>query len=45
MWLQLAVNQGNTKALGIRGQIGKHLTLAQLTEAEAKARDWTPTTR
>ncbi len=45
MWLQLAVNQGNSQALKTRGAIGKQLTLAQLNQAEARAREWTPTTR
>ena len=41
---EISVNQGNTQALNIRGQIGKHLSLAELNEAEAKARDWEPAT-
>ncbi len=42
MWLNLAVAQGDDKARAYRDVVAKHMTPAQMAEADDLAREWKP---
>ncbi len=45
MWVNLYTANGNASAAELRDAIAKHMTVAQIAEAQKMAREWTPKTR
>ena len=45
MWFNLSAARGIQNAVKVRDEVAKHMTPAQIAEAQKLAREWKPTTR
>ena len=40
LWAELAINYGNSNAIGMRGKLVEHMTKEQIAEAQKLSREW-----